>query len=188
MNSEQKKFWYVVYTKPNWEKKVAELLGKKGIEQYCPLNRVQKQWHDRKKIVLEPLFTSYVFVRIDSESHSRVRAMPGIINFVYWLGQPAIVKNEEIEAIRDFLLEHNTVYLEKAAVNVNDMVKIIRGPLIHREGKIVQVNNNTVKIALPSIGYALIAQISRNNIEAVTPSASFDAFTIKQERKLRGII
>lgn len=143
MNSEQKKFWYVVYTKPNWEKKVAELLGKKGIEQYCPLNRVQKQWHDRKKIVLEPLFTSYVFVRIDSESHSRVRAMPGIINFVYWLGQPAIVKNEEIEAIRDFLLEHNTVYLEKAAVNVNDMVKIIRGPLIHREGKIVQVNNNT---------------------------------------------
>ena len=70
MNSERNTFWYVVYTKPNWEKKVAELLEKKGIEQYCPLNKVQKQWHDRKKTVWEPLFKSYVFVRTDEQSHA----------------------------------------------------------------------------------------------------------------------
>jgi len=188
MNNEQNKFWYVVYTRPNWEKRVAELLGKKGVEQYCPLNKVQKQWHDRKKAVWEPLFKSYVFVRTDELSHGRVKGISGVVNFVYWLGRPAVVKSEEIEAIRNFLLEHKTVQLEKADVNVNDMVKVVSGPLIHREGKIVQVNNNAVKIALPSIGYALIAQVSRNNIEVVTPHTTFDGFNIQQERKVWGIV
>jgi len=189
MNSERNTFWYVVYTKPNWEKKVAELLEKKGIEQYCPLNKVQKQWHDRKKTVWEPLFKSYVFVRIDEQSHSRVKAISGIVNFLYWLKKPAVVKNEEIEAIRNFLLEHKTVELEKVNVNVNDMVKVVSGPLIHRQGKIVQVNNNAVKIALPSIGYTLIAQVNRTNREVVTPyTTALDGFKIQQEKKVRGLI
>ena len=51
-------WWHAVYTKPRWEKKVAALLDAKGIEYYCPLNRVVKQWSDRKKTVLEPLFKS----------------------------------------------------------------------------------------------------------------------------------
>ena len=54
--------WYAVYTRPRWEKKVASLLTKKKIENFCPLNKVVRQWADRKKTVYEPLFTSYVFV------------------------------------------------------------------------------------------------------------------------------
>ncbi|MFT3949335.1 MAG: UpxY family transcription antiterminator [Agriterribacter sp.] len=153
------------------EKKVAESLDKKGIEQYCPLNKVQKQWHDRKKIVEEPLFTSYVFVRIDNTQYTRVKAIPGIVNFVHWLGKPAVVKNEDINAIKSFLLEHKTVYLEKMNVNVNEVVKITHGPLIHREGRIVQVNNNSVKVEIPSIGYALIAQVNKMHIEKNMASA-----------------
>ena len=62
MNDEKK--WYVIYTRPRWEKKVASLLQAKAIEHYCPLNRVMKQWSDRKKIVLEPLFKGYIFVKV----------------------------------------------------------------------------------------------------------------------------
>ena len=65
--------WYAVYTKPKWEKKVAELLARKGIEHYCPLNRVLKQWHDRKKWVEEPLLTSYVFVYVTPAEQAEVR-------------------------------------------------------------------------------------------------------------------
>ena len=54
--SEERKNWYAVYTLPRWEKKIARLLEEKGYEVYCPLNRVQRQWSDRKKTVLEPLF------------------------------------------------------------------------------------------------------------------------------------
>ncbi|MEI9958604.1 MAG: transcription termination/antitermination NusG family protein [Ferruginibacter sp.] len=58
-------YWHAVYTKPRWEKKVAALLEARGIEYYCPLNKVVKQWSDRKKVVLEPLFKSYVFVHVE---------------------------------------------------------------------------------------------------------------------------
>lgn len=165
MNNEFNTLWYVVYTKPRWEKKVAESLTKKGMEQYCPLNKVQKQWHDRKKFVEEPLFTSYVFVKINKDQQLHVKATPGIVNFVYWLGKPAIIKNEEIAAIKAFLSEYRTVNLEKLNVRVDDVVKITQGPLIHREGRVVQVNNNSVKIELPSIGYALVAQVSKLHID-----------------------
>jgi len=75
--------WYAVYTRPRWEKKVAGSLTRKKIENYCPFNRVLHQWSDRKKIVLEPLFTSYLFVRISGEEQLAVRQTEGVINFVF---------------------------------------------------------------------------------------------------------
>ena len=59
--------WYAVYTKPRWEKKVNSLLLQKGIEVYCPLNKVRRKWSDRIKTIEEPLFKSYVFVKIKDE-------------------------------------------------------------------------------------------------------------------------
>ncbi len=164
MNDPSQSRWYVVYTKPRWEKKVAGLLEKKQLEHYCPLNKVVRQWHDRKKTLLEPLFTSYVFVRTTPKQHSYIKAIPGIVNFIHWLGKPAVVRDEEIQSVKDFLGEHNSVAVEKISVNLHDTVRIVRGPFMHQEGKIIQVTNNTVKIELPSMGYALVAKISRAHI------------------------
>lgn len=178
MSSSPQLKWYVVYTKPRWEKKVAELLGKRGFEHYCPLNRVKKQWHDRKKTVMEPLFTSYVFVRATQQQHTYISAVPGVVNFIHWLGIPAVVRGEEIQAIKDFLSENAEVEVQKIEVNLNDTVKIIRGPLIHHEGKVVQVSNNNVKVELPSMGYALVAKVSRAHIQISekTTGLSFTSF------------
>jgi transcription antitermination factor NusG len=60
--------WYAIYTRPRWEKKVNFLLQGKGIESYCPLNKVRRKWSDRIKTIEEPLFKSYVFVKIDESS------------------------------------------------------------------------------------------------------------------------
>ncbi len=164
----QSKHWYAVYTRPRWEKKVAELLSKKNIDNYCPLNKVKRQWSDRKKIVYEPLFTSYVFVNIDDAERTPTRQTDGILNFVYWLGKPAVIKNEEIELIKRFLNEYENVRVEKTEVNCNDKVRILNGPLMLREGEVVEVRNKTVKVMLPSIGYNLIAEIEKANIERIT--------------------
>ncbi|HRX93358.1 MAG TPA: transcription termination/antitermination NusG family protein, partial [Chitinophagaceae bacterium] len=61
--AETNKRWLAVYTKPRWEKKVNKLFKEKGLESYCPLNKVRRKWSDRMKIVEEPLFKSYVFVK-----------------------------------------------------------------------------------------------------------------------------
>src|SRR4249919_618677 len=106
--------WFAVYTKPRWEKKVAGLLDEKGIENYCPLNKVVKQWSDRKKVVMEPIFKSYVFVRVPEAEKWELRSINGIINFVYWLGKPARVKDEDIDTIRKFLHEFSDIQVEEA--------------------------------------------------------------------------
>src|SRR4028119_578465 len=159
--------WYAVYTKPRWEKKVADLLTRKQIENYCPLNKVQRQWSDRKKIILEPLFQSYVFVKIPGDMQSLVRDTSGILNFVYWLRKPAMIRDEEIDVIKRFMNEYKNVQLEKAEVNLNDKVRIIGGPLMMREGNVLEVKNKTVKVLLPSLGYALVAEIEKMNLERV---------------------
>jgi transcription antitermination factor NusG len=159
--------WYAVYTKPKWEKKVAELLRRKNIEAYCPLNNVVKQWHDRKKTVEEPLFTSYVFVCITSAEKVEVCKTTGILNFVHWLGKPAVIRAQEIETIKEFLLQYGTVSLEKTDVWQADIVQIQHGPLMNREGVVLEVYPKTIKLAIPSLGYNLIAQVEKANVEVV---------------------
>jgi len=162
------KSWYAVHTRPRWEKKVAGQLAKKRLEYYCPLNKVQRQWSDRKKIILEPLFTSYVFVRLSETEHLPVLQTDGVLSFVYWLKKPAVIRDEEIEAIRRFMSDYESVKLEKIQVNVNDRVRIIGGPLMEREGNIVEIKHKTVKVQLPSLGYTLTAVIEKSNVEILS--------------------
>lgn len=159
--------WYAVYTKPRWEKKVAELLNRKDIENYCPLNKVERQWNDRRKIIEEPLFTSYVFVHVPKDQQTEVRKTDGVLNFVYWLGKPAVVRNTEIEAIRNFLSDHRNVRLEKIKVALNDTVRVIHGPLTGQEGSVMEVYNQKAKVFLPSLGYCLVADLNREQIKVI---------------------
>ena len=159
--------WHAVYTKPRWEKKVAELLTKNEIENYCPLNKVWRQWSDRKKLVYEPLFKSYVFVRIDCGDHGKVREIYGILNFLNWLGKPAVIRDEEIEMIRQFLNVHVNVHTQKCSIKVNDTVRITSGPFSFQKGNVLEVRNNAIKVFLPSLGYQLIAEIRKTNVEVV---------------------
>jgi transcription antitermination factor NusG len=164
-----KKQWYALYTRPRWEKKVADLLEKKKVEVYCPLNRIEKQWADRKKMVLEPLFTSYVFVCITEQEQLNIRQTDGVVNFVHWLNKPAVIRNEEIDTIRKFLNEYDHVSVERTQVNLNDRVRIINGPLMMWEGNVVEIRTNTVKITLPSLGQTLVAEIRKENLETISP-------------------
>ena len=165
MNSVRK--WHAVYTKPRWEKKVAELLTKQQIENYCPLNKVWRQWSDRKKLVYEPLFKSYVFVRIEETDQSKIREVFGILNFLNWLGKPAVIRNEEIELIKQFLNDHENIQTQKCAIKVNDTVQITSGPFSFHKGNVLEVRNNAIKIFLPSLGYQMIAEIKKTNVEVV---------------------
>lgn len=161
------KRWYAVYTHAKWEKKVADLLTRKDIENYCPLNRVMRQWSDRKKIVFEPLFTSYVFTRISDKEYVSVLQTDGVLNYVSWKGKAAVIHDAEIELIKKFLLEHLNVRLEKMEVDVNDTVRIKYGLFMEQEGKVVEVLGKTVRVLLPSLGYIMLAEISKSNVEVV---------------------
>jgi len=165
MNEEKK--WYVVYTRPRWEKKVAGILLAKGIEHYCPLNKVMKQWSDRKKIILEPLFKGYVFVKIPETLKWDIKNIDGILNYVYWLGKPAIVKEEEIDTIRKFLQEFRDIEVIDKQLAVHSKVLIKQGVLMNFHGIIIEVIGNKAKVNIESMGIQLSAMFDKKNLEPV---------------------
>lgn len=167
--------WNVLYTRSRCEKKVASLLSKRGIENFCPLNRVTRKWSDRYKLVYEPLFSSYVFVRSTNEDCSKITQLTNdIVNFVYWLGKPAVVKESEIEAIKAFLNAYANVKLEKSDIRVSDNVRIISGPLMNRQGSVTSIDNNKVKLAIPSLGYLMTAETNISNVSIINTVYSAD--------------
>lgn len=160
--------WYAVYTRPRWEKKVANLLTQKGIECYCPLNRVRKKWSDRMKLVEEPLFKSYVFVRVAEEGRTPVRMTEGVVNFVYWNGKPGVVKDREVQAIRRFLDEHEGVEAIKVELQPDQKVVVTAGLFMDQEGKVIEIKNKTARVLIESLGYILVAQIDKSKLVPVT--------------------
>jgi transcription antitermination factor NusG len=161
------KKWYAIYCRPRWEKKVDKLLKEKGIESYCPLNKIRRKWSDRIKLVEEPLFKSYIFVQVDETEHTDVRRVTGVINFVYWNGKPAIVKDKEIKAIMAFLDEHENVIITPIEVAVGQKVKIVAGPLMDNEAEVLDVSRKAVKVIIQSLSYQLVAYIDKSKIENI---------------------
>ncbi len=164
------KSWYAIYTKPRWEKKVHERLLQRGIESWCPIQKIQKQWSDRKKIVEEPLFKSYVFVHIDYvKERLPVTMVDGVLNFVYWLRKPAIIRTEEIENIQRYLNEKDAK-IELTSIEgfkVESKVKITHGVFMDKEGTILREGKKKVYVQLESIGQVMIVEFSVAHLEVI---------------------
>ena len=158
------KKWYAVYTRPRWEKKVHKLLEEKGIDTYCPLNKVHRKWSDRIKVVDEPLFKSYVFVKVSEDEKTQVRMTEGVVNFIYWLGKPAIIKEKEIETIKKFLNDHHDVEVRALEVKEGKKVMVQSGILMGKEGTVKKVLHKKVEIVIESIGFVLSAYIDKSKI------------------------
>ncbi len=156
--------WLAIYSRPRWEKKVNQILIEKGFESYCPLNKVRRKWSDRMKVVEEPLFKSYVFVKVSDEDRTAVRMTPGVINFVYWEGKPAVIREKEINIIKRFLNEYENVEVKPMDLQVHQRVKITTGPLMDHEGEVLSLQRKAVKVAIDSLGYILVAYIDRTKL------------------------
>lgn len=161
-NDEQ---WYALYTKPRWEKKVAKLLDEQGIENYCPINKVTRQWSDRKKVVLEPVFKGYVFVKIGGTEKWEIKKINGVLNFVYWLGKPAPIREEEIFTIKKFLNEFTDVEVTELSLRVNSTVRVKTGVLMNYQGVLVELIGNRARVQIESMGLQLSAQFDKKNLE-----------------------
>lgn len=157
--------WMVVYTKPRWEKKVADGLEKMGVENFCPINRELRQWADRKKWVDVVIIPSYVFVRCNEKLRSTVLQQPGVLNFVYWLGKPGIVRDEEMDALKRFIMDNAGEKIEVIQISPGTKVVIEGGPLNEQKGIVIKYNKKKVKIKLEGLGIALV---SRSRLKTIT--------------------
>ncbi len=147
--------WYVVYTKPKWEKKVAEQLTKNGIECYCPLITQVRQWSDRKKKVIVPLFNSYVFVQLADGDRNLVFQSTGVVRYLFWLGKPAIVRDDEISIIKKGLDAPDSCEITVLPFQVGDTIALDSGPFSSQTAVVQEVNTSYYVVVLESLGCVL---------------------------------
>lgn len=154
------KKWYVVYSKPRWEKKIDAALINKGIESWCPIQRIQKQWTDRKKIIEEPIFRSYVFVHIDDSEKYEVLITPGVLNFVHYLGLLAVVRDEEIDLLKKFLMEKDAKFemVSSEGFKQNTKVRVSHGVFIDKEGTVLRDGKKKVYVQIESLGQLMVVE------------------------------
>ncbi|NJN26303.1 MAG: UpxY family transcription antiterminator [Cyclobacteriaceae bacterium] len=136
--------WLVLYTKPRNEKKVTERLTEKGFEMYCPLIRTLRQWSDRKKKVQLPMFPGYIFAHVTELERAQILMDQGVLNFVYWLGRPAIIRDKEMEAIRQIAESGEDIKVESAGLEKGQLVEIPIGPFKGMTGIINKLDSRKV--------------------------------------------
>ncbi|MCF4102162.1 UpxY family transcription antiterminator [Gillisia sp. M10.2A] len=144
--------WYVLYTKPRAEKRVAKNLESAKIEIYCPIVTEVRQWSDRKKKVEVPLFTSYVFVKLKDKERQKVFEFPDVIRYLYWLGKPAVVRDHEIETIKNWLDTDNYDDFVIKNLSPGDRVKITSGALKDQDGIIRHIGTKRLSLVLTEAG------------------------------------
>lgn len=147
--------WYALYTESRQEKKVTTRLAQLGIEVYCPLIIQERQWSDRKKKVEVPLLPSYVFVKIEEHKREVVFQVAGIVRYLYWLGQPAIVKDSEIETLQKWL-QDKIVTFEIVGIEPGSVYEIPSGPFIGQKGVVEKVDKNQITLILEQLGVKVI--------------------------------
>jgi transcription antitermination factor NusG len=150
--------WYILYTSARAEKQVAQRLNLDGIEAFLPLHLSPRKWSDRIKMVEVPLFSSYIFVRTTDEVLRTLPKMTGISRIVYYNGCPAIVKQKEVDAIKQFV---DIAKGKDYSFGVNDEVLVACGPLKNISGKVKKVGNEYVILHIEQMGITLTINMNQ---------------------------
>lgn len=159
--------WYVLYTKSRFEKAVAQSLTLSGIEVFCPLLKKKKLWSDRWKWVEEPLFRSYCFVYTDDNEREKVFSAPGVVRYVCHCGKPAIVRNKDMELLKNWLMQYDHESIEAGSFNIKDRIVIRSGALMDKQAEVIESRGNYAVLFLEDLGLQVKVDLRKNILEKV---------------------
>lgn len=155
--------WHVLYVKSRWERKVYNSLKEISLESFLPEVKTIRQWSDRKKTILKPLFPSYVFVNINSslEFHKAI-SVNGACTCIHFGKDYAIVPEKEINQIKMLVGDDNISDIEvnHQDLKVGEKKRITHAPLNGMECEILNVNNtNKIVVRIESLQQSITAVV-----------------------------
>jgi transcription antitermination factor NusG len=172
-SSPQEWRWCAVHTRHQHENRVNWLLRTKGFETFFPTLLSTHEWKDRKKKISEALFPGYLFVANIGPQGLQIISTPGVCAIVSVAGTPAIIPNQEIEAIRRAIESPYNVqphaYLSEGAC-----VRVRRGPLAGVKGILVRKGHSTrLVLSVELLGRAAAVEIDGNCVEPAGQTLQF---------------
>jgi transcriptional antiterminator RfaH len=164
INKEYK--WYPIYTRSRAEKKTQLALNQKSITTYLPLIKVEKQWSDRKKITLEPLLKSYLFIYISAREFTEVLMTYGVSRFIYFGGSIVSIPTKQIDDLKLLLSDGTDLEVNDFEVQPGEKVIIKSGPFKGILAELVYLKHNQkIVLRLENLGYTITVNTSLANIE-----------------------
>lgn len=151
--------WYVLKVRQGYEKKVTEGLTKMDIQVYCPIVKEVRFWSDRKKTVETPLIKSYVFIKSTEKNRSMAFSVHGVERYLFWLGKPAIVRNEEIEVLKDWVSNDAVEELMYSQLQPGDRTTIRSGLLKDQVAVVRHIGKTRVSLVLEDMGIVVNARL-----------------------------
>ena len=131
--------WFALYTRPRHEQRVYDRLCAAETESFLPMMEMVRQWSDRRKRVMLPLFPGYMFVKIPWQPLARlnVAKVPGVVRLISDYENPAPIPEEQILAIQRFIA--NDLPMDPCPyVHVGQRVEVKRGALKGLQGLLVR--------------------------------------------------
>lgn len=159
--------WFAVWTRSRQEKSAAAVLKTLQVPHYLPLKNETRQWSDRKQSVSVPLFSGYLFVRINPLEDSRLQVLkaPGVVGLVGNSSGPQAIPDEQVEQIRT-VLNSGVEYWSTPFLEEGDRVRVIRGALAGIEGTLLRVNSQSrLTVSVELIQHSLAVSVSRSDVE-----------------------
>jgi transcription antitermination factor NusG len=166
--------WFAVWTRSRQEKAAASVLGALGIPHYLPLKSELRQWSDRKQTVAVPIFSGYLFVRMNLRRDNKIQILktPGVVGFVGNSTGPLPIPDQQIEDIRS-VLDRGIEYTVLPHLHEGDLVRVIRGVLAGVEGRLIRTNSTSrLAISIEMIQKSLAVSVSRQDVELVARCAA----------------
>jgi transcription antitermination factor NusG len=157
--------WWVLYTRHQHEKAVAEMLSAKGFEVFLPLYESIRRWKDRSKMLTLPLFPCYVFVRGGLHRRLQVVTTPGVHMILFCGENVAIIPDAEIDAIRKavegpFRIEPHPF------LKCGEQVRVTRGSLEGVEGILVRKKNlYRLVLSVEMMAQSVAVEIDASDVE-----------------------
>lgn len=164
-NNSSKK-WFVLQTKPRYEKTVLSQVEQKNIEVYVPFTERIRIWSDRKKKIQVPLFSGYVFVHGNEEERLRaVSNTVGAIKYIYFQNRPAVVSDREIELIKYSLLEPDKINIEETKIRKGDSIRVTHGVFKGMRGYVNEFRGKyKLTVNLEELSYSFSIILNSNEV------------------------
>ena len=162
--------WYALYVKSRYEKKTSKLLEDKNIETFLPVIGRLKQWSDRKKMVEEPLFKSYLFVRSDLKNYFEILNTPGIVRFVTFEGKPVPVPDNQLLAVKEYIGEYSgdDDFDNLQDLHEGQLVEIAYGQMKGLVGRLVEIKGKQrLVVNIEAVGQSLPISVSRSQVKSL---------------------
>ena len=158
--------WFAIWTKSRHEQAVRTQLEQKAIEAFLPTVARWSRWKDRKKKIDWPLFPGYCFARFDPQDRLSVLKCGGVVNIVSTDGEPALIPDYEIQAIRQ-LVESDLAYDPCPLIREGMMVEVTHGPLKGVVGRLTRKNDKArLVLSVDLIGQAVSVEVDAADVKA----------------------